>query len=326
MKIFLSVIVPVYNGEKYIKRCINSIQNQTYKNLEIIVVNDGSIDNTLNIIEELAKEDERVKIFSTENQGVSSARNFGMKKAIGEYISFVDSDDFIYSNHFEKMMKHKEYDLIMGNGYFELENNQIVKENVRTGEGSISSDEAIKKIFSEDIYGTVWRAVFKKKIIEKNNLQFRKLKISEDMIFLFEYMLKISEIYYVERAGYVYNRANSLNVVNNMGDNKYLEDYISFPKLLNEIFKTAYKYEVFKNQIAKKTVEIAMQIRLMIPYREFVKTLKENKLNELDNTIKLNNKKYKIYYWGLIHKQYWICNMGYYFNKIKTVVYNKIHS
>lgn len=103
----LSVIVPVYNVEKYLKECINSIINQTLKDIEIICVNDGSTDNSLKILEELSQLDNRIKIINKENGGLASARNAGMKVASGEYYTFIDSDDFIDTNAYETVINKK---------------------------------------------------------------------------------------------------------------------------------------------------------------------------------------------------------------------------
>ncbi len=100
----ISIIVPIYNTERYIRKCVNSIQNQTYKNLEIILVNDGSKDNSKNIMNQLAKEDSRIKVIHKQNAGVTAARLDGIKKASGEYIGFVDSDDVIEKDMYEILL------------------------------------------------------------------------------------------------------------------------------------------------------------------------------------------------------------------------------
>lgn len=98
----ISIIVPVYNAEKYLNRCILSLLNQTYYNLKIILVNDGSIDNSKKICENAAKKDSRVKVINSVNEGVSLARNKGLKRASGDYVSFVDSDDYVEPGYIEK--------------------------------------------------------------------------------------------------------------------------------------------------------------------------------------------------------------------------------
>ena len=104
----ISVIVPIYNSEDYIDRCVRSIVEQSYKNIEIILVDDGSTDNSSMMCDEWAKNDKRVKVIHKENGGVSSARNEGLKIAKGDYISFVDSDDYIDKKMIEKMLNQME--------------------------------------------------------------------------------------------------------------------------------------------------------------------------------------------------------------------------
>ena len=103
MKEQISIVVPVYNVEQYLEKCVNSIINQTYKNLEIILVDDGATDSSGNMCDELAKSDNRIKVYHKENGGLSDARNYGVERATGEYIGFVDSDDYIDSEMYEKL-------------------------------------------------------------------------------------------------------------------------------------------------------------------------------------------------------------------------------
>ena len=112
MEELISVIVPIYNAEKYLKRCIESIISQTYKNMEIILINDGSKDNSKKICNEFLKKDCRIKLINKENEGVSAARNYGINAAIGKYISFVDADDWLEKNLLLEMYnKLKEKDI-----------------------------------------------------------------------------------------------------------------------------------------------------------------------------------------------------------------------
>ncbi len=106
MKPLISIIIPVYNVEQYLHRCVDSVLNQTYKNLEIILVNDGSPDNCPFICDEYAKKDKRIIVVHKENGGLSSARNAGLEIVQGEYISFIDSDDWIHENYIEILYKN----------------------------------------------------------------------------------------------------------------------------------------------------------------------------------------------------------------------------
>ena len=129
MNHLISIIVPAYNIEKYIGRCLDSILNQTYKNIEVIVVNDGSSDSTGSIIDDYSRKDDRVKPFHKENGGVSSARILGVNHAIGDYIGFVDGDDYVEPEMFEHLLNnalkynadisHCGYQMVFPNGRIE---------------------------------------------------------------------------------------------------------------------------------------------------------------------------------------------------------------
>jgi len=121
----ISVIIPIYNSEKYLKRCIDSIINQTYKNIEIICINDGSTDESYNILKQYEIKDNRIIILNKLNQGVSSARNDGIRISKGQYITFVDSDDWLELDAIENMVylaKNKESDAIRKNYYLKTSN------------------------------------------------------------------------------------------------------------------------------------------------------------------------------------------------------------
>ena len=111
-----SVIIPVYNSEKYLKECLDSLVNQTFKDFEIICINDGSTDNSKKLLEEYANKDDRINVYSQENQGVGAARNYGMTLAKGKYINFLDSDDILSANAlksaYEFLEKHAEIDVV----------------------------------------------------------------------------------------------------------------------------------------------------------------------------------------------------------------------
>ncbi len=110
----ISIIIPVYNSEKVIARCLESVLNQDYKNIEIIIINDGSKDRSQEIIEQYSKIDGRIKIIKTENQGVSSARNLGIQNASGKYVCFLDADDYVDKDMYNELVKQiKENDMVI---------------------------------------------------------------------------------------------------------------------------------------------------------------------------------------------------------------------
>ena len=147
----LSVIVPVYNAENFLERCVNSLTHQTYRNLEILLVNDGSKDNSLLLCQKFAEQDDRIKVFDKPNGGASSARNFGLKHATGDYIGFCDADDFHDADSFETLIRiMEENDLPTIECLAKVYNPQlslIEKDNDSGGLVVQSSEEAIRDIF-----------------------------------------------------------------------------------------------------------------------------------------------------------------------------------
>ena len=129
MKDLISVIIPIYNVEKYLNKCIDSIINQTYKNLEIILVDDGSPDNCPQICDEYAKKDNRIKVIHKKNGGVSSARNVGLINSTGNYIGFIDPDDYIEPIMYEKLLKvlKESNTLVSMCGFYKIKDNKIIK-------------------------------------------------------------------------------------------------------------------------------------------------------------------------------------------------------
>lgn len=186
MNPLVTIIIPVYNVKLFLNKCIDSVINQTYKNLEIICINDGSIDNSLEILKSYT--DKRIQIIDIENHGVSYARNLGIEKATGEYLLFVDSDDYIEKTMVEELISlmSDEVDLTYcGLRYVRLSG--FVK---KTWIPSISeTDNPIIDRFKITQYLTVTKKAFKRRIIEENNIRFdTTLHYAEDSLFLIQYL------------------------------------------------------------------------------------------------------------------------------------------
>ena len=170
----VSIIIPVYNCEKYITRCLDSLINQTYSNIEIILVNDGSNDKSEDIIKAFAKNDNRIKLYSQINQGVSVARNTGLDKATGEYIMFVDADDYIELDMVDELIKPIQNE----NTIVFCDNTEIWSKNIdeRKLFGEISEKRLTKEIVLEEIAsgraGLVCGKLFERNIITENNIKF----------------------------------------------------------------------------------------------------------------------------------------------------------
>lgn len=208
----ISVIVPVYNVEKYLKKCINSIINQSFKKIEIILINDGSTDKSGVICDKLAKQDLRIKVIHQENAGVSVARNVGIELAQGEYICFVDSDDYLPYNAIEVLynqITENNVDLCCGS-WTKITAIKTKKNDNQTSIIDLSDKEAINKYMRlEEVNGPVAK-LYKRDIILDNNLRFAKgIKIGEDAIFNYQYINKCKQVMFVSDNVYYYNKLNS---------------------------------------------------------------------------------------------------------------------
>ena len=205
----ISVIVPVYKVEKYLDRCVESITNQTYKNLEIILVDDGSPDNCPKMCDEWAQKDSRIKVIHKENGGLSDARNAGLDVAAGDYISFVDSDDWIDLETYELVLKkmHDTKSQIGSFDYLSTDASQV-NPNVSLDFDILDSEKAIENTIENiGVRTVVWNKIYSRFILD--NLRFRKGKLHEDEFFTF-YALDMAEsIVYLHRQCYFYYQRSS---------------------------------------------------------------------------------------------------------------------
>ncbi|MDD6619621.1 MAG: glycosyltransferase family 2 protein [Eubacteriales bacterium] len=187
----VSVIIPAYNAGPFIENCINSILSQTYSNFEIIVVNDGSIDNTLNLLEAIQKTDNRLKIFSQENAGVSAARNTGLKNASGEYITFVDADDALLPNAIETMVSVMDDSTdfaVFSHNEVRFTEVPYIETPVRYKAEELN-DNFIK---FDEVTWWPWGKLYRRSIITENNLQYDTgISFGEDHIFNLLYVKHI---------------------------------------------------------------------------------------------------------------------------------------
>ena len=224
----ISVIVPVYNVEKYLDQCVNSIINQTYTDLQIILINDGSTDNSLNICNELKEKDNRIEVFNKKNTGPSDTRNVGIELARGEYIIFVDSDDWIESDMCERLIENAcnySADFVFCS-YYNESSNGTMKKNIYKDDRIIFEDEELKNGLIKPTMGLtgallqypekldalvpIWCRLYKTEIIKNNRLSFINLNEipSECQQFNLEYAIHITKAVYINECLYHYRRNN----------------------------------------------------------------------------------------------------------------------
>ena len=255
----VSIIIPVYNVEKYLKQCLDSVINQTFKDIEIIVVNDCSPDNSLRIIKEYQQKDERIVLLDLkQNVGLAFARNAGIKIAKGKYITFIDSDDWVREDYIEILYNNIELyktDVVIAENleYDNISNCIINKREKLKFYNKIVEDVKDKKNLILYIPRLITRSVIVSRnfIVEKNIL-FPNEKIGEDLLFVVEIIASNSSLFYIDYPGYYYrvNRENSL-----MADfykNKNL-DYIALFTFFNKItdkFKQQDTFEIYKKELS----------------------------------------------------------------------------
>ena len=212
-KPMISVIVPVYNVEKYLKKCVSSLCNQTYKNIEIILIDDGSTDSSGTICDNLKQTDKRIIVFHKINQGLSSARNAGIRLSSGNFIAFVDSDDYVASDMIELLYKNLvEYNAdISACGYTMVYKNKNVSISNNDKITVYKRIDALKKMFLKNDIGMIFcNKLFKKKLFE--NIEFPLFQNFEDINTIYKVINKADSVVYDPTEKYYYiQREDSIN-------------------------------------------------------------------------------------------------------------------
>jgi len=205
----ISIIMPVYNGEKFLKKSIKSVSKQTLKDIELICVDDGSTDKSLEILEKQQKKHEFIKILTQKNQGSGSARNYGIDEAEGEYIAFIDADDiFVDPDALEKMYELAnlhDADMVCANLKELLPNGDLIYNSNYT-KNNYYEFKKTEKIPPKD-YGVPWafyKNIYKKTFLDENNIRFKDLIRGQDPVFLAEVLVNVSEIYGIPKVLYAY--------------------------------------------------------------------------------------------------------------------------
>ena len=258
----ISVIVPVYNVEKYLKQCLDSIVNQTFKDIEIICVNDGSTDSSRTILEEYAKKDSRIKIIDKENGGLSSARNAGIKKAKGNFISFIDSDDWVDITMFEKLYKNitelnTDISICAVNLYDE-EKQEINSKDKYFNLGFFDKtfdNRAFSyldtKPFIMDVCVMAWNKLYRKSLLDKTGTIFPEGLIWEDGPFFFSIFFKTQRVSLVRDLLYYYRINRQGSIIQN-GGIKFLDIIDVVNLMLKSLSQTPVfddiKYEFYRRK------------------------------------------------------------------------------
>lgn len=261
MNPMFSVIVPIYKVEAYLKKCIESILSQTYENFELILVDDGSPDKSPEICDEYAKKDKRIKVIHKENGGLVSARNIGIKSSVGNYICYVDGDDWIVPNLLEDMnsiiLQNENIDIII----FNIE--KIYKDHTENiefyvQEGLYNKERLEKEVYPYMMYdsrkpfctGLIFPAacnkIYKRELLVNHHCENEEIKMGEDNAFVFECMLYANQVYFYNKILYKYNQLNPTSFANSYDNNRFKNNKILISYIENRIGSQS---EMIDNQI-----------------------------------------------------------------------------
>lgn len=310
----ISIIIPVYNVEKHLSRCIESILKQTFRNIEIILIDDGSSDKCPQICDLYAKRDPRIKVLHKENAGAGIARNSGIELATGKFISFVDSDDYIAPNMFEKLyneIEHKDVDAVFCNYYEVFDTGQRIKK-LDIKNNHIIKNEEINTFYYSIISffrPVVWRALFKADILLKYDLKFvsEREVLSEDKFFLLDYLKFCNSLAFITDCLYYYY-INTNSLIHRYNPSQFNLLIKAYYKLLDYNQTEKWEYLVNMQFIEYSKTEIK---KLCLSKNKYIK--KRHLLKEILNMpiLKKSFKKIlkhplpikkKIFYWALCSK------------------------
>ncbi|MDR1018171.1 MAG: glycosyltransferase [Lachnospiraceae bacterium] len=297
---FFSVIIPVYNVEKYLKECIDSVLNQTFKNYEILLINDGSTDESFEIAKKYATNDNRISLYTHPNMGLSFSRNVGINYANGEYVYFLDSDDFIeenflsdiyniissYKNEFIDVI-HFNLKLLYENGDLKEKKNELInylkKEITKPGLYASGRKYFIALDNNKEFFAPSVAYVLRREFILKKNIYFENGILHEDELFTFQIFLKSDYVVYIDRYYYNYRiRENSIVTTNR----NYISTYSTFIIGLRMIRCIK---EVSLNEEEIYVFEKSIKRLLNITRNRYISLSEEDKLvfQYIDNDLKI---------------------------------------
>lgn len=311
----ISIVVPVYNGEKYISKCLDSLINQSYKNIEIIIINDGSNDNTEKICNKYKEIDSRIKVISIENGGVSKARNIGIENATGQFLMFCDSDDYVAKDWCKLLLEnYKENNLILCDYYNVIDNEVKEFDYERPKVDSVISKA---NFFKLKLYGinVPWNKIYSLEIIKNNNIRFdEEISLGEDLRFNIKYLDAISgNINFIKERLYFYTLSREDCLTNRIYkdyDIQCLEQY-KFVKSYMDILGTrdCEVWNIFYNNIFVELVN-SFNMNLLLKDISFMKRIKKNSRIMKTSEYKIcaqnaDISPNRIYRWIYRRKSYW---------------------
>lgn len=237
----VSIIVPCYNVEKYVEQCVNSMISQDYKNWEGILINDGSTDSTLDLIKSIKEKDDRIRVFSQENSGLSATRNKGIEHSNGVFIFFLDSDDVLDNRAIQTLVSAaSNHDIVTGitvSSKIEGENIEKISHLYPPRKGNVVFEnnhfEVLITAMESALTPVAQNRLYRKEFINKNNLRFKNGILHEDELWFFETMLFARNVKYIDQETYFYRTDNQDSITKNVG-NRNLDSYLEILEIIFE--------------------------------------------------------------------------------------------
>lgn len=274
--ILFSIVMPAYNTEKYISEAIESVLCQSYSNWELIIVDDGSTDNSLSIIDDYSSKDQRIKSIHTENGGVSAARNRALKEVKGDYISFIDSDDIYHPKRLETvagiLKEHQNCDLIISR-HHEFRDGNIIQLEEK-GNVVVVYDHILESVLENTKNQYMCNVTIKS--IVRNVVSFQTLKFGEDHCFIRDCACYCKEMVITEQVLYYYRRDNQNAMTNNFFSEENTKEYKKLAENMYEFcMKKGRDDDFFKDIVGYEYAHSCMRIRKCTTYKNFVRIMND---------------------------------------------------
>lgn len=281
-KRMISIIMPVYNSEKYVSEAIESVCKQSYRNWELLIVNDGSTDHTPQIIDDYVQKDSRIKVFHKKNEGVSLARNLALNQICGEYVTFIDSDDVYHTDRLERMLQvfeqHKNCDVVFSR-HKEFRHELKKNEAIGSKNITISEDNILIKVISDSKNHFICNTMLKSEIAVQE--RFTPIRFAEDFCYIRDCAWHCKQMAVLDEVLYFYRRDNENAMTSHFFSEKYIPDYM---KLVENIYNFCEIHNLeddfYKKVVAHEYAQNSMRIRKSTSYSKFITCMNDKKFRE----------------------------------------------
>lgn len=278
----ISVIMPVYNCELFLAEAIESVLDQSYMNWELLIVNDGSIDQTYDIVNSYAQKDLRIRVFHKKNEGVSKARNFALNQSRGEYVTFIDGDDVYHAERLKRMQEvfeeNTNCDIVFAT-HKEFTGKLNIKELRGTKKVTVCNNNILKKVLSDSSIQFMCNVMLKSEIAKME--QFASFRFAEDFCYIRDCAWHCKQMAVLDEMLYFYRRDNENAMTNHFLSEKYVMDYMRLVENMYEFCeKHNLKDDFYKMIVSHEYAQNSMRIRKCTSYSKFVTCMNDKKFRE----------------------------------------------